>query len=317
MNNEETQVLSDNQKDENTKVLDNNENDKRKDNDERKENIEKKVGTGEKVAYAAGGFAAGVASSFATSAFAENVDTNSVDEEIIVAEEATASDATAEAVVAEPAPAPEDVLLATDEGLRIAQVDDSDSFAEAFADARQQVGPGGAFEWRGQVYNTYYAEEWDNMSAEQRAEFQAKVDTDDIAVDYDYAQDTPAPDGGDDIIASNAEMVDEPVEDPIEVLAVETVTDESGNTITVAAVEIEGEAALLYDVDNNGEMDYAIQDLNCDNEIADNEIIPISDGQIETSDLQQLMDNDGTGNYLAYNDDMPDYMNNADISTMA
>lgn len=317
MNNEETQVLSDNQKDENTKVLDNNENDERKDNDERKENIEKKVGTGEKVAYAAGGFAAGVVSSFATSAFAGNVDTNSVDEEIIVAEEATAPDATAEAVVAEPAPAPEDVLLATDEGLRIAQVDDSDSFAEAFADARQQVGPGGAFEWRGQVYNTYYAEEWDNMSAEQRAEFQAKVDTDDIAVDYDYAQDTPAPDGGDDIIASNAEMVDEPVEDPIEVLAVETVTDESGNTITIAAVEIEGEAALLYDVDNNGEMDYAIQDLNCDNEIADNEIIPISDGQIETSDLQQLMDNDGTGNYLAYNDDMPDYMNNADISTMA
>lgn len=317
MNNEETQVLSDNQKDENTKVLDNNDNDKRKDNDERNENIEKKVGTGEKVAYAAGGFAAGVASSFATSAFAGNVDTNSVDEEIIVAEEATAPDATAEAVVAEPAPAPEDVLLATDEGLRIAQVDDSDSFAEAFADARQQVGPGGAFEWRGQVYNTYYAEEWDNMSAEQRAEFQAKVDTDDIAVDYDYAQDTPASDGGDDIIASNAEMVDEPVEDPIEVLAVETVTDESGNTITIAAVEIEGEAALLYDVDNNGEMDYAIQDLNCDNEIADNEIIPLSDGQIETSDLQQLIDNDGTGNYLAYNDDMPDYMNNADISTMA
>ena len=315
MNNEETKVLSDNQKDENTKVLDNNDNDKRKDNDERNENIEKKAGIGEKVAYAAGGFAASVASSFATSAFAGNVDTNSVDEKIIVAEEATAPDATAEAVVAEPAPAPEDVLLATDEGLRIAQVDDSDSFAEAFADARQQVGPGGAFEWRGQVYNTYYAEEWDNMSAEQRAEFQAKVDTDDIAVDYDYAQDTPV--GGDDIIASNAEMVDEPIEDPIEVLAVETVTDESGNTITVAAVEIEGEAALLYDVDNNGEMDYAIQDLNCDNEITDNEIIPISDGQIETSDLQQLMDNDGTGNYLAYNDDMPDYMNDADISTMA
>ncbi len=118
-------------------------------------------------------------------------------------------------------------------------------------------------------------------------------------------------------LTSNAEMVDEPVEDPIEVLAVETVTDESGNTITVAAVEIEGEAALLYDVDNNGEIDYAIQDLNCDNEITDNEIIPLSDGQVETSDLQQLMDNDGTGNYLAYNDDMPDYMNNADISTMA
>ena len=45
------------------------------------------------------------------------------------------------------------------------------SFSEAFAAAREEVGPGGVFEWNGNVYNTYYAEEWENMSDEEREEF--------------------------------------------------------------------------------------------------------------------------------------------------
>lgn len=38
-------------------------------------------------------------------------------------------------------------------------VNDEMSFNEAFAAARSEVGAGGAFEWRGNVYGTYYAEE--------------------------------------------------------------------------------------------------------------------------------------------------------------
>ena len=56
------------------------------------------------------------------------------------------------------------ILIATD-------VDDNMSFAEAFQAAREEVGPGGAFEWHGNVYSTYLAEEWKEMDAEQRAEF--------------------------------------------------------------------------------------------------------------------------------------------------
>ncbi|MDE6559855.1 MAG: hypothetical protein K2K75_00580 [Muribaculaceae bacterium] len=50
-------------------------------------------------------------------------------------------------------------------------VNDGMSFGEAFATAREEVGPGGVFEWHGNVYATYSKEEWDMMSPEDRAEF--------------------------------------------------------------------------------------------------------------------------------------------------
>lgn len=48
---------------------------------------------------------------------------------------------------------------------------DSMSFGEAFAAARAEVGSGGCFEWHGQLYGTYTAEEWNSMSSAQRAEY--------------------------------------------------------------------------------------------------------------------------------------------------
>ncbi|MGM9817336.1 MAG: hypothetical protein ACI304_09835 [Lepagella sp.] len=42
------------------------------------------------------------------------------------------------------------------------------SFGEAFAAARAEVGPGGCFEWHGNVYGTYTADEWNGMSAAEQ-----------------------------------------------------------------------------------------------------------------------------------------------------
>lgn len=50
-------------------------------------------------------------------------------------------------------------------------VNDDMSFTEAFNTARTEVGPGGAFEWHGNIYHTYNKDEWDNMSAEDKAAF--------------------------------------------------------------------------------------------------------------------------------------------------
>ena len=50
-------------------------------------------------------------------------------------------------------------------------IKDDMSFKEAFEAARKEVGPGGAFEWRGNVYNTFTAEEWNGMSKEEREEY--------------------------------------------------------------------------------------------------------------------------------------------------
>lgn len=50
-------------------------------------------------------------------------------------------------------------------------VNDDMSFTEAFNTARTEVGPGGAFEWHGNIYHTYNKSEWDNMSAEDKEAF--------------------------------------------------------------------------------------------------------------------------------------------------
>lgn len=49
------------------------------------------------------------------------------------------------------------------------------SFGEAYATAREEVGPGGIFSWHGQVYNTFTVEEWQGLSLAQRQEFLSDV----------------------------------------------------------------------------------------------------------------------------------------------
>lgn len=64
-----------------------------------------------------------------------------------------------------------------DEHIRVATgVNDDMSFNQAFAAARAEVGPGGAFEWHGRIYGTYYGDEWNAMTPEQRAEYSSHFD---------------------------------------------------------------------------------------------------------------------------------------------
>ena len=310
MNNEETRILNQNQAEE-TKV----------------KTPEKKSSTSEKVAYAAGGFAAGVVSGVAGSAMASTSNKEEINEEMVTTSETVVEEepvkveeqSTPVAETSQPAPNPEEVLLATDEGIRIAQVDDEVSFSKAFADARAQVGPGGAFEWRGNVYSTYYEEEWDNMSAQERAEYPSKIDYqtvtgDSQSVKYEVTTSTEEP-----AMAANTEMVDEQSQQGgIKVLGVEAVVDPQGNLMTVAAIEIDNNQALLVDVDNNGIMDVIMVDENHDGQISENEIYDASEAQISTADLQHHMAASQDPNMLmASNDGMPDYMNDADVSSMA
>lgn len=294
MNNEETKILNQNQSEKTTVKT-----------------PDKKTSKGKKAAYAAGGFVAGWASGVAGSAMAATPNKEELVQEVPIAE--------GETEVPESIPNPEEVLLATDEGIRVAQVDDDASFAEAFADARAQVGAGGAFEWRGHVYSTYYEEEWNNMSASERAEYQSKIDYQAVAGETQEVKpvvETPAEEPA---IAANAEMVDEqPQQGGIKVLGIEAMTDSQGNPITVAAVEVEGDQALLVDVDNNGMMDVIMVDENHDGQISENEIYDASDAGISTADLQQHMAaSQDPSMLMASNDGMPDYMNDADVSSMA
>lgn len=286
-------------------------------------------------AYGAGGFVAGSAATFASQAAAQAAaqsepeaashvtsqeTSQETSPEVSAETHATTSNASAQPYAA---PNQEDVILATDEGIRVAQVDDSQSFSQAFADARAQVGPGGVFEWHGKVYGTYYKEEWEQMSGDERQAYQAKIDYQDVTSGtHDTADNntmepvTATAHTTNGSMESAYEATDNfENENEVKVLGVEEIYDENGNPMTVAATEMEGHEVLLVDVDHDGTVDVIMSDVNGDGQISADEIADVSDAGIHVSDLQQNMAANEEGMLLAHHDGLPDYMPDADVHT--
>jgi hypothetical protein len=69
-------------------------------------------------------------------------------------------------------------------------VNDSMSFGEAFAAARQELGAGGLFVWHGNTYGTYYANEWNDMTPEQHDQYWADVQHTTSTIEYDPMDDS-------------------------------------------------------------------------------------------------------------------------------
>lgn len=59
----------------------------------------------------------------------------------------------------------------TDEIAIAHNVTETMTFEQAFASSREEVGPGGVFNWHGNTYNTFYKEEWNRLSLEQKQDF--------------------------------------------------------------------------------------------------------------------------------------------------
>lgn len=223
------------------------------------------------------------------------------------------------------APNPEDAIVATATGVRVAQVDDNASFSQAFTDARAQVGPGGVFEWHGRVYGTYYKDEWDNMTVEQKHVYQASIDYKDVISDESMAQHhsdlaqhnathdernvhhsyyhdqeiTAKPKTGNGSQDVSPEDVD------IQVLEVGQ-TDLNGDGVpeNAAVLEVNGHEVLIVDIDRDGIADAAFCDVN-------------NDGQIKIADLygQNIaMPEQSAGDAdMAQVDTAPDYLNDANV----
>lgn len=223
-----------------------------------------------------------------------------------------------------------------DDDIQVATtVSDDMSFNEAFATARAEVGPGGCFEWHGNVYATYTAEEWNGMTAEQRADYNdhfswnhtghsshnvaqhsttanhnhtaqayTSTDADDeieiVSVNHGDDSDRVAPqdplsESPDDI--QGLQTVSTDTEPEVMVLGV-THDDESGANI--GAIGVDGQQVILIDVDGNMEFDYMASDLNGNGQYDENEVVDIADGRITVNDLGGFTD--ATDNMLATND---------------
>lgn len=264
---------------------------------------------GNPIVAAAGGFAAGATAGATTAVAASTLD-----------EETESVNAQQEFVEEEKpkTPAQEQAILTNDEGIRYAHVE-AGNFNDAFAQARAQVGPGGVFEYNGRLYGTYYAEEWDNMSSQEKADYQNRVN-EVVPSHHNNSQNTNAAtqeiehhDVSQEDMPTNAEMISaEPVDNEIRVLGVEAVQNEDGQIMNIALVEREGDQALLVDVDNNGAIDVLLHDDNGDRQLQESEIHDISGAGIEVSDLIQAQASQQGDILYTAEDDMPDYVNDAD-----
>jgi len=184
--------------------------------------------------------------------------------------------------------------------LHVATVDQNSSFAEAFAAARAEVGPGGVFHWHGGVYSTYSAEEWDALSDGQKHDFALLVDpevkagdidtnyltdaTPTVTVHHDPAQPTPVASTGHSASAPTSDdqplgVVVEQGGHSIQYYGVEHTTM-GGQEVDVYLARIDGQEVALVDVDGDGEPDLAFSDLNHNGELDYGEAYDLHRGEV-------------------------------------
>ncbi len=118
-------------------------------------------------------------------------------------------------------------------------VNDDMSFNEAFAAARAEVGAGGAFEWRGNIYGTYYADEWNNMSDDEKDAFGRSFDFG--GADSDYGKEDVADVVVEDDNVDITEVVDD--EDNIEILGL------SEDDVDMEIELLDDDDVVMVDVD--------------------------------------------------------------------
>lgn len=214
------------------------------------------------------------------------------------------------------------------EAVRVAEVSDNMSFADAFAAARDQVGAGGVFRWHGGIYNTYTAEEWNGMSDEQKNDFAELVKPEVSAAQIDTAhitESTPdihvhvhvheaaqtAATGGD---AHVAEALPTPG------------TDDSDDVHIVGYGEVDGHVAVALDVTGDGQADVAVIDVDDSGNLSSPDVVVDTEGNMATvGELASMAEDSPTDPYMQTASienpdvapDMPDYMNDADLSMMA
>lgn len=232
----------------------------------------------------------------------------------------------------------------TSNSIKVAEVDQSLSFGEAFEVARQEVGAGGVFHWHGGIYNTYTAEEWNNMTPDERAHFSQQVqpeirpdeqhayvshhDTshhhDQTSVTESKKEEESQDNSGHGEQTHEEHRSDEP---EVHFLGVESIQTNSGSTINVGHMTIAEQEVAVVDLDNDMVFDVAVSDRNQNGEIDDNEVIDISSQQMTVTDFalasaQETGSSNSNHPDLASNqqdhiaDDMPDYMNDVDVNTI-
>ena len=157
-------------------------------------------------------------------------------------------------------------------------VDDSMSFSQAFAAARHDVGAGGLFVWHGHTFGTYYGNEWNAMSPEEKDQYWADVNHTTSGINEEIAQN----DEGTDVNADPA-SVSEPGEATDEHLS-----DSQDNN---SSEEGQDEALATAEPDDNGLATAEPVELD-DDDLASVDPVELDDDDLATVEPVELDDDD-------------------------
>ena len=211
-------------------------------------------------------------------------------------------------------------------------VNDSMSFSEAFEAARNEVGPGGAFVWHGNVYGTYRVDdpEWQAMSAEDRTEFSHNVLSQVHPAPYTPTANEPqivevTDEGSHAETPAESSGADDNVDVHIinganghEIGAVGQLVTADGTVVVAGYGSLDGHSATFIDSDYDGEVDTVLIDTDNDGSIdqafSSEQVLP-GEGMTVEGMVSELQDNMAAGMDNDPYGEMPDYTNDADMGT--
>lgn len=174
---------------------------------------------------------------------------------------------------------------------------DNTTFQEAFEGARAEQGPGGLFTWKGNLYNTYTAEEWQNMSEEEHDLFTSRIHIESFSTDSDVTIQT---DVEVDDLTEGITMVDESEmqesektieadvtswddlendDNDVRIVGYDEIDLDNGQSVIMQELEVNGQRVAIIDVDKDGEADFAMTDLNHNYQMDDGEVIDLHTGE--------------------------------------
>lgn len=230
-----------------------------------------------------------------------------------------------EEAFAKPEPTPEPDPEPINDEVEVVQVahsvTDDMSFSEAFAAARAEVGPGGAFVWHGNVYGTYRGDdpEWQEMTAEQRAEHSQLIMSQVHREPYTPAKDEPVIEevSGQNNVGG-ADPVDDGGEVDVHIVGVDHMETEDGVEASVGYGTVDGHSSLFADTDGDGEVDTVLIDVNDNGQIDNGEVLDMEGSgiSVQAMEAQAEINSANTIDDHLYAD-MPDYTNDADTTNFA
>ena len=163
----------------------------------------------------------------------------------------------------------------TENGLKVADVEQEMSFSQAFASARAEVGPGGFFHWHGGIYNTYTAEEWSSMSQAEKNAFaqqvHAEVRADEIPTPSDEHPDIAVHHANE--VSSDDVHVVENASEP---------SNQDSDVHIIGYTNVQGHLTVGLDMNGDGQADVAIIDVDNNQEVSSPDLVIDRDGNYAT-----------------------------------